>query len=75
MEKPMVKGISTSAGADGRAHLLCSRCSCGAGAFPAQERCVACSGIDLAVEEVPNEGIIYGWTTSPGRTVRAVAQV
>jgi uncharacterized OB-fold protein len=24
---------------------------------------------------VPNEGTIYSWTTSPGRTVRVVAQV
>jgi uncharacterized OB-fold protein len=40
-----------------------------------RERCAACSGTDLAVEEVPNEGTIYSWTTSPGRTVRVVAQV
>src|SRR3990172_10647452 len=73
--RPMVEGIFTPAGADGRAHLLCSRCACGAAAFPARERCAACSGTDLAVEEVPNEGMIYSWTTSPGRTVRVVAQV
>ncbi len=73
--KPMVEGIFTPAGSDGLAHLLCSRCACGAVAFPARERCAACSGTDLVVEEVPNEGTIYSWTTSPGRTVRVVAQV
>jgi uncharacterized OB-fold protein len=73
--KPMAEGIFTPAGADGRAHLLCSRCACGAVAFPARQRCAACSGTDLTVEEVPNEGKIYSWTTSPGRTVRVVAQV
>lgn len=73
--RPMVEGIFTAAGEDGQAHLLCSRCSCGAVAFPARQRCAACSGTDLAIEEVPNEGTIYSWTTSPGRTVRVVAQV
>ncbi len=73
--RPMVEGIFTAAGEDGQAHLLCSRCSCGAVAFPARQRCAACSGTDLAVEEVPTEGTIYSWTTSPGRTVRVVAQV
>jgi uncharacterized OB-fold protein len=44
-------------------------------AFPARGRCAACSGTELTIEEVPNEGTIYSWTTSPGRTVRVVAQV
>ncbi len=73
--RPMVEGIFTPAGGDGLAHLLCSRCTCGAVAFPARARCAACSGTELAIEEVPNEGTIYSWTTSPGRTVRVVAQV
>jgi uncharacterized OB-fold protein len=71
----MVEGIFTPSGADGRVHLLCSRCACGAVAFPARARCAACSETDLAIEEVPNEGTLYSWTTSPGRTVRVVAQV
>lgn len=73
--RPVVEGIFTAAGADGRAHLLCSRCTCGAVAFPARQRCAACSGTDLRTEEVPGEGSIYSWTTSPGKTVRVVAQV
>lgn len=73
--RPMVEGIFTPTGADGMAHLLCSRCGCGAVAFPARERCAACSGTELSLEEVPNEGTIYSWTTSPGRAVRVVAQV
>lgn len=73
--RPMVQGIFTPAGSDGLPHLLCSRCPCGAVAFPARERCAACSGTGLTIEEVPNEGVIYSWTTSPGRSVRVVAQV
>lgn len=73
--RPMVEGIFTPAGTDGLPHLLCSRCACGAVAFPARERCAACSGTSLAIEEAPNEGVIYSWTTSPGKTVRVVAQV
>lgn len=63
------------AGADGTAHLLFSRCDCGAKAFPARKRCAACSGTGVSIEEAPGEGLIYSWTTGPGETPRVVAQV
>lgn len=62
----VVEGIFTPHGADGLVHLLCSRCDCGALAFPQRERCAACSGTDLTVVEAPAEGVIYSWTTTAG---------
>jgi uncharacterized OB-fold protein len=74
--KPVVEGIFTPQGADGEVHLLCSRCVCGALAFPQRERCAACSSTELTVVEAPAEGIIYSWTTTPGgNPPRVVAQV
>jgi uncharacterized OB-fold protein len=64
--RPVVEGVFTPRGADGLAHLLCSRCACGALAFPQRERCAACSGTDLTVVEAPAEGVIYSWTTTAG---------
>ena len=74
--KPVVEGLFTPRGADGRVHLLCSRCACGALAFPQRQRCAACSGTELTVVEAPAEGVIYSWTTAPGgNPPRVVAQV
>jgi uncharacterized OB-fold protein len=43
--------------------LLCSRCQqCGIATFPAAQSCQACSGVDVAVEELPGRGTLWTWT-------------
>lgn len=43
--------------------LLGSRCrECGIATFPVAESCMACSGQDVAVEELPRRGTLWTWT-------------
>ena len=43
--------------------LLASRCKqCGIAAFPVAESCMACSGQDVTVEELPSRGTLWTWT-------------
>ena len=43
--------------------LLGSRCnSCGIATFPAAQSCMACSGQDVSVEELPRQGTLWTWT-------------
>lgn len=43
--------------------LLASRCKqCGIAAFPVAESCMACSGQDVTVEELPTRGTLWTWT-------------
>ena len=43
--------------------LLGSRCrACGVATFPAADACMACSGQDVAVEELPGRGTLWTWT-------------
>lgn len=43
--------------------LLCSRCQdCGIAAFPPAQSCMACSGQNVEVEELPGRGTLWTWT-------------
>ncbi|MCR9103918.1 MAG: OB-fold domain-containing protein [Gammaproteobacteria bacterium] len=43
--------------------LLCSRCQhCGIASFPVADSCMACSGQEVSVEELPNQGTLWTWT-------------
>lgn len=43
--------------------LLASRCqACGIASFPAAQSCMACSGQNIAVEELPRRGTLWTWT-------------
>jgi len=43
--------------------LLASRCkNCGIASFPAAQSCMACSGQDVTVEELPGRGTLWTWT-------------
>jgi uncharacterized OB-fold protein len=43
--------------------LLASRCKqCGIASFPAADSCMACSGQDVAIEELPGRGTLWTWT-------------
>ena len=43
--------------------LLGSRCNqCGIATFPVAESCMACSGQDVSVEELPGRGTLWTWT-------------
>jgi uncharacterized OB-fold protein len=43
--------------------LLCSRCNnCGIASFPVTDACMACSGQDVSVEEVPGRGTLWTYT-------------
>ena len=43
--------------------LLASRCKqCGIAAFPVAESCMACSGQEVTVEELPSRGTLWTWT-------------
>ena len=43
--------------------LLCSRCQdCGIATFPAAASCMACSGQNVVVEELPGRGTLWTWT-------------
>jgi uncharacterized OB-fold protein len=58
---PIAEGLFTWP-ADNPA-LLGSRCNnCGIATFPAAQSCMACSGQDVAVEELPRRGTLWTWT-------------
>lgn len=43
--------------------LLASRCNtCGIASFPVAQSCMACSGQDVSVEELPGRGTLWTWT-------------
>jgi len=43
--------------------LLASRCTaCGIASFPAAQSCMACSGQEVSVEELPRRGTLWTWT-------------
>ena len=58
---PIAEGLFTWPAA--RPALLASRCKhCGIASFPASESCMACSGQDVAIEELPGRGTLWTWT-------------
>jgi uncharacterized OB-fold protein len=58
---PIAEGLFTWPAA--RPALLASRCRhCGIASFPAAESCMACSGQDVAIEELPGRGTLWTWT-------------
>ena len=58
---PIAEGLFTWPAA--RPALLTSRCRhCGIASFPAAESCMACSGQDVAIEELPGRGTLWTWT-------------
>jgi len=58
---PIAEGLFTWPAAEPA--LLCSRCQdCGIAAFPAGQSCMACSGQNVEVEELPNRGTLWTWT-------------
>lgn len=60
--RPIVEGLFTL-GSETGPRLLISKCrACGALAFPARRRCIACSGADIEGLVAPGEGAIYSWT-------------
>jgi uncharacterized OB-fold protein len=43
--------------------LLASRCkACGIASFPAAGACMACSGQEVEIEELPGRGTLWTWT-------------
>ncbi len=43
--------------------LLASRCQdCGVASFPVAQSCMACSGQNIAIEELPGRGTLWTWT-------------
>ncbi len=58
---PIAEGLFTWPAA--KPALLGSRCNnCGIASFPAADSCMACSGQDVAVEELPGRGTLWTWT-------------
>ena len=58
---PIAEGLFTWPSA--KPALLGSRCkNCGIVAFPVAESCMACSGQDVAIEELPGKGTLWTWT-------------
>lgn len=58
---PIAEGLFTWPAAEPA--LLCSRCThCGIASFPASESCMACSGQDVNIEELPGRGTLWTWT-------------
>lgn len=58
---PIAEGLFTWP-ADNPA-LLGSRCNnCGIATFPAAQSCMACSGQNVSVEELPTRGTLWTWT-------------
>ena len=58
---PIAEGLFTWPAA--RPALLASRCRhCGIASFPAAQSCMACSGQDVAIEELPGRGTLWTWT-------------
>jgi len=60
-QKPIAEGLFTWPAA--QPALLGSRCNdCGIVSFPAAQSCMACSGQDVTVEELPRQGTLWTWT-------------
>ena len=58
---PIAEGLFTWPAANPA--LLGSRCrDCGIATFPAAESCMACSGQNVSVEELPGRGTLWTWT-------------
>ncbi len=58
---PIAEGLFTWPAA--KPALLASRCQqCGIASFPAAQSCMACSGQDVAIEELPGRGSLWTWT-------------
>lgn len=58
---PIAEGLFTWPAA--RPALLASRCRhCGIASFPAAQSCMACSGQDVTIEELPGRGTLWTWT-------------
>lgn len=58
---PIAEGLFTWPAANPA--LLASRCkNCGIASFPVAESCMACSGQDVEVEELPRRGTLWTWT-------------
>ena len=58
---PIAEGLFTWPAA--KPALLASRCNrCGIARFPAATSCMACSGQDVTVEELPGRGTLWTWT-------------
>jgi len=58
---PIADGLFTWPAA--KPALLGSRCNdCGIVAFPVANACMACSGQDVSVEELPGRGTLWTWT-------------
>jgi uncharacterized protein len=58
---PIAAGLFTWPAA--KPALLASRCQqCGIASFPAADSCMACSGQDVAIEELPGRGTLWTWT-------------
>jgi uncharacterized protein len=58
---PIAEGLFTWPAA--RPALLASRCRhCGIANFPAAQSCMACSGQDVTIEELPGRGTLWTWT-------------
>lgn len=58
---PIAEGLFTWPAA--QPALLASRCKkCGIVSFPAAQSCMACSGQEVVVEELPGRGTLWTWT-------------
>ena len=58
---PIAEGLFTWPSA--KPALLASRCrKCGIAAFPVASSCMACSGQDVEIEELPSRGTLWTWT-------------
>jgi len=58
---PIAEGLFTWPAANPA--LLGSRCNnCGIASYPVAESCMACSGQDVILEELPNRGTLWTWT-------------
>lgn len=58
---PIAEGLFTWPSA--QPALLASRCNnCGIATFPVADACMACSGQDVAVAELPRRGTLWTWT-------------
>jgi uncharacterized OB-fold protein len=58
---PIAEGLFTWPAANPA--LLASRCkNCGIASFPVAQSCMACSGQDVVVEELPGRGTLWTWT-------------
>src|SRR5947209_5039207 len=61
---PVEEGIFTwPPGADGRVHLLGSRCAaCGTHTFPPQDGCPRCMGTSMEPVQLARRGSLWTWT-------------